>query len=154
MGPIFLRIGYSCRKRFMDNQGNDHSHVFWSRLSVEPMTNDTLKYFIAVVWVSLLHDAYCAHCAWCCLLFLRVFRLLSRVLLCERLLFLLILSMCFSAIQCCSCIHTSHCLTYITLGAYMVCDETHQMNQTPIVFKMELFLRDRSFLVPRIVLKL
>ena len=48
MGPIFLRIGYSCKKRLMDNQGNDHLNVFWSRLFIERMINDTPKYFIVV----------------------------------------------------------------------------------------------------------
>ena len=47
--PIFLKIGYSCRKGQMDNQGNNRSNVFWSRLFIERMTNDTPKYFIAVV---------------------------------------------------------------------------------------------------------
>ena len=34
----------------MDNQGNNRSKVFWSRLFIEHMTNDTPKYFIAVGW--------------------------------------------------------------------------------------------------------
>ena len=48
MRPIFLRIGYSCRKGLMDNQGNNRLNVFWSRSFIERMTNDTPKYFIAV----------------------------------------------------------------------------------------------------------